>query len=437
MRPRRPEGALTEPWLPARFVPARLRGCLLTWAICLAATGAAAQAPPIVARVQIQGNTLTPDAQVLSIAGLRVGMPFEADTVEAAAARLKADGRFDRVQVLKRFASISDPSQIALVVLLHEPGVTIAADGNGPARVVKRHGPGLQYLPLLAYEDGYGWTYGLQTSRPGVLGRESRLSFPFTWGGEREAAAIVSKSFDAGPITRVEGGGSLTRRVHPFYGEPENRGRLWLRAERAFGSSLRVGLTADRQHVTLASSADQVPSIGADFTLDTRVDPWLARNAVLVKASWQRAGFPGSAANLTELDAIGYIGLPGQPVLVVRARHEGADAHVPPYAREILGGTDNLRAFRPGMAVGDKLAAGSIELREPLSSPLQMVKVGVTTFVDVAAVYDKGEHLRDQTFSQGVGVGIWLSIATVRFTLSIAHGIGSSTRLQFSAGLLD
>ncbi len=268
-----------------------------------------------------------------------------------------------------------------------------------------------------------------------MLGTKSHLSFPLTWGGERKAAAVLSKSFDAGPVTRVEGGASLTRRVHPFYEQPERRTRLWLRAERALSPSLRVGVTADRQHVTLGPADDEVPAIGADLTLDTRVDPWLARNAVLVRASWRRAGFPAGGANLTDLDATGYIGLPGQPVLVVRARHRGADAHVPVYAQALLGGTDTLRGDRLGVAAGDELAAGSLELRVPLSSPIQLVKVGVTTFVDVAAVYDKGEHLRDQPFSQGVGVGAWLSIAALRVTLSIAHGVGASTRVQFGASL--
>ena len=39
-------------------------------------------------------------------------MPFTPDTVSAAAARLRETGRFKRVEVLKRFASIEDPARI-------------------------------------------------------------------------------------------------------------------------------------------------------------------------------------------------------------------------------------------------------------------------------------------------------------------------------------
>ena len=73
-----------------------------------------------VAAIQVQGNTATPDADVLRMAGVSVGMPFEATTIDAVTKRLRNAGKFDSVEVRKRFASLSDLSQIALVIVVDE-----------------------------------------------------------------------------------------------------------------------------------------------------------------------------------------------------------------------------------------------------------------------------------------------------------------------------
>src|SRR5262245_21304345 len=73
-----------------------------------------------VTAIQIHGNVLTPDDDVRRLAGVAAGMPFDASTIDAVTARLRAAKRFKSVQVLKRFASIADPSQIVLVVIVDE-----------------------------------------------------------------------------------------------------------------------------------------------------------------------------------------------------------------------------------------------------------------------------------------------------------------------------
>src|SRR5579862_6954632 len=72
---------------------------------------AASQQTDTVTAIQVQGNTATPDEEVRRLADVRIGMPFDSATVEAVTARLRAAKRFERVEVLKRFASIADPSQ--------------------------------------------------------------------------------------------------------------------------------------------------------------------------------------------------------------------------------------------------------------------------------------------------------------------------------------
>ena len=91
----------------------------------------------------------------------------------------------------------------------------------------------------------------------------------------------------------------------------------------------------------------------------------------------------------------------------------------------------NLRGFKAGTAIGDTLVAGTVEVRVPLTSPLSIGKAGVSAFVDIGTIYDKGQRLGDQTFSRGVGGGVWFAAAFIRLNLVVAHGIGADTHVHF------
>jgi hemolysin activation/secretion protein len=117
----------------------------------------------------------------------------------------------------------------------------------------------------------------------------------------------------------------------------------------------------------------------------------------------------------------------------VRGLREDSNRPLPAYLMPILGGTANLRGFPADTAVGDTLVGTSVELRVPLSSPLSIGKFGVNTFFDAATVYPKGERLADQDFRRGFGAGVWFSAAVVRLNLSVAHGVGASTRIHLAA----
>jgi hemolysin activation/secretion protein len=134
--------------------------------------------------------------------------------------------------------------------------------------------------------------------------------------------------------------------------------------------------------------------------------------------------------NRYELDGRGYIGLLGQTVLVLRAQRTDASEHLPVYLQTLFGGIPNVRGFAVGSAIGDTLVATSAELRVPLTSPLNFGKIGVSAFVDAGTVYDKGQRLADQDWKQGVGGSVWISAAILRFSVAVAHGIGSSTRVH-------
>ena len=403
-----------------------------------------AQAPEVIANVRVQGNLTLSDQDVIALGGIQIGAPVSATTIDDIAARLRASKRFRHVDVLKRFASIDDPTQIVIVVIVDEGAVKIelTGDASQPTRVVRTRGPRVMFFPLLSAEDGYGVSYGAQFALPDPVGKGSRLSMPLTWGGDKRAEVELQKDID-GAITRVSAGTSISRRTHPFFKTDEDRGRIWARAERDVLQSLRLGATVGWQHVVFppaqtsfgGDASSSFTHAGGDVVFDTRIDPMLARNAVYGRAAWEHLSFANDGINHTELDGRGYLGLFGQNVLVARVLRDDADKPRPAYLEPMLGGMDNLRGFRTGTAIGDTLVAASVELRVPITSPLSIGKLGLMAFVDSGTVYNKGERLGDQPFKHGVGGGVWFSAAFVRLNVAVAHGLGASTRVHVGGSL--
>src|SRR3989442_7360346 len=158
------------------------------WLIALVLLGV--QPQETVAEIRVHGNVATQNDEIRRLAGIQIGAPVLPDTVAAVTDRLRAARRFDRVEVLKRFASIADPAQIVLVIIVDEGAVKIERTGDAasPVRVVKTRGPRLMFLPLVSAEDGYGLIYGARVGLPNPAGKGSRLPFPLTWGGDKGGA---------------------------------------------------------------------------------------------------------------------------------------------------------------------------------------------------------------------------------------------------------
>ena len=395
--------------------------------------------------IRVHGNHLTSDADVIRLSGLTKGEPFTATTVADATKRLKQTGKFDDVDVLKRFASIDDVSQIVVMIVVNEGPVKIEMpDVNMPdarPKLVRRgFGSRFMYMPIVDAEDGYGWRYGLRVALAKPVGKNSRLSFPFTWGGERRAGAELERAFANG---RLQFGGALTSRENPFYKVRDDRRTAWTRAEVSAGR-LHFGATGTINHIVFDAAdpvvkvEETVKSVGADVVIDSRLDPLLPRNAVYVKGSVEqlfaeiRTGT--GALYRTKIDANGYLGLMRQTVLALRVVREDASEKMSPYFKSTLGGTANLRGFHAAEFVGDSLVAGSAELRVPMSSPMDVGKVGLRLFADAGTVYDKGQRYKDQTLKQGYGAGVFLSMPVFILNLDVAHGKGSGTHVYFGGG---
>ena len=414
---------------------------LATW-IALTPVPQAAMPPQaeVIAEILVHGNHISTNEEVIALAGVRIGEAMTPDTLTQVRARLKASGKFDEVDVLKRFASITDPTKITLVLIVNEGPVRVAfetgPEGEEVAIVKRRRGfQNLMWLPILDAEDGYGLTYGVMISRANIAGERSRLSLPLSWGGTKRAGVELEKNFAGGPLTRVTIGAAVQRRTNPAYDEEDDRRRVWGRAERAIGP-VRLGATAGWQRVSFGPIEEDLKTVGADVTVDTRLDPAYPRNAVLATASWERVGFERDAAlHRTRLDGRGYLGLIRQTVLAVRVMRDGANGPQPAYLKPLLGGWSNLRGFEAGAFVGDIVVAGSAELFVPLTSPLSVGRLGVSAFVDTGAAYDHGQRLKDQTRQTGVGGSVWFTATVFRLSVSVAHAQGGRTRVNFGGGL--
>jgi len=402
--------------------------------------GIQAAAPPqeVVAEIRVHGNHISTDEDVIALSGLHVGAPFTSTTIADVTDRLRAAKKFEKVTVLKRFASISDASQIIVVILVDEGPVRLDVPDvpGAPIRAVKRRGfHNLMWMPILSGEDGYGLTYGVQLAWPGLFGERSRVSFPLTWGGFKQAGAEIDRSFTSGPITRFDVGGSLQSQHNPAFDADDNRRRLYGRVERAMGV-VRVAGDAAWEHVSFLGTENTQHSFGGEVTVDTRVDPVLPRNAIYGTASAEQVFIDqGPTITLTHLEARGYIGLFRQMTAMVRVERRDASDPLPFYLKWLLGGNSTLRGFEAGSFIGDTAVNGTLEVRVPLTSPLEIGKLGVSIFADTGKAYNKDQRFADQPYHTGVGASVWMAATAFQMSLAVAHGLGASTRVNFGIGI--
>lgn len=407
----------------------------LVGVLLLAAAPAAAQQEVIVA-IQVHGNTLTSDADLIRASGLVERASFSDALLPDAEARLRSFKRFDRVEVLKRYASISDLTQILIVIRVDEGPVRLVppgVPGQAPS-VARRRRLSVMFVPILGAEDGYGVTYGVHFAITGHRNTTQRVIVPVSWGGDKRAAVELQKEFSRRFAPQVRTGMLVQRRNHPFFDADAARKRVWGRAEWPLGKRIRAGSELAWQRSTLLGEDRKSRSIGADVIVDTRVDPLVPHNAIYVRAAVDRLQFTDRSALKTEIDANGYIGIYRGTVLALRALREGISRPAPAYFKSVLGGSRNLRGFRAGDSIGDTLVAGSAELRVPLTSPLHVARFGTSIFMDVGTAYDKGQRVRDQRLKRGIGAGVWATAPLFHISAMVAHGMGATTRAHIGAG---
>jgi hypothetical protein len=394
----------------------------------------------VVIEIVVHGNAYLRDDEVLRLAGVKVGQTLAPDGLREIEQRLKASDHFETIEVKKRYRSLDDSgSDVALILLVHEkPGLTSETVPEAPrwetwARFKKR----LMFLPILGYDDGYGFTYGGRVSTIGLLGARERLSVPATWGGTRRIALEAERTFKSGPLSRIESTFGIWQKENPRFEIDDQRVEWTARAERSFARMIRTGVRTSWSTVEFGAIDDDLRTFGADVALDTRGDPAFPRNAVVLGAGW-------TALDVKSLDqpiqrytseARGYLGVIRQAVLAGRIQYSAADRTLPPYERLLLGGSSTLRGFATGTFDGDRMLVTSAELRVPITSVLSGAKLGVTAFMDASKIFDAGQKLKDAAWHQGAGGGVFLIATIVRINLDVARGLkNGDTRVHLSSG---
>ena len=395
----------------------------------------------MIAEIRVHGNAYVRDDEVIRLAGVAIGQPLPADGLRDIEQRLKASGHFDTVEVRKRYRSLESTTDVALILLVHErPGFTSETIDERPsawgwARMKSR----LMFLPILGYDDGYGFTYGGRVSTIGLLGRRRAAVGAADLGRDAPRGARVRAHVRVRPAHAASNRPSASRSARTRTSSSTISGSSGRRAPNAASpaSSARAS-TRRRAPSSSVRLDDRLWTIGANVALDTRGDPAFPRNAVMLGAGWtglhvRRPRATRSTSTRPRRAAIS--GVIRQAVLAGRVQYSSADRTLPDYERLLLGGASNLRGFRTGTFDGDRMFVSSAELRVPITSVLSGAKLGLTAFMDAGKAFNVGQPMKDATWHQGVGGGVFLIATIVRINLDVAHGLrDGDTRVHLSSG---
>ena len=372
--------------------------------------------------LRVHGNYRIPDEEVLRIAGVAEGDPFPPETQAAIEDRLRRSGKFESVDVRVRYQSLSESSDVALVIVVREKT-------SVPSR--------LMFGPILDLTDEYGLTFGGRVALVDLALDGGRIAVPLSWGGRRQAG--VESSFPVKRWGTVKADLTRWRQIHPHFDVPENRFEV--------GSSvgLRRGLAAVDfrgrwSRVDLDAPEERFATFGAKLALDSRRDPTVPGDAFYVGLDWRRLFFlqndgvtPRENVSQRVLDLRGYKRLVGQTLLAAQVYWASASGPLPPYEQPFIGGGKTLRGFAPGRFIGDDAALGTVELRVPLTDVGSFARAGVHFFYDIGAVYDDGGSLRQARFHDAVGAGAFFRVAVVGVRVDWGFALEGGSRFHVAS----
>ena len=370
--------------------------------------------------VRFRGNFTIPDEALLQMAGIEVGLVADVLITEDIRQKLLDSGRFEWVEVTKRYLSISRTDEVVLVIAVKEK------------ESVKKK---FMYSPILAGSDEYGFTYGLRSTAKDLLGLQERITIPLTWGGVRRAEVEGEFELRNPVVQKLTTTVGVSRKEHPYYEIGDFRKEINVVVKRRlklFELNAQSGLT----DVDFGGDGGDFVTVGAGVVLDTRQDVNLPRNAVYAELAWKRLSLldAGRGVDVFTFDLRGYKGLFGQTILAGQFYYSGADGTLPDYERPFLGGATTLRGYEPGAFIGDNIATASLELRMPLSPLRRIYRTGVALFFDSGAAYDHGVSLWNAKFRHGAGVGAFIFIMGFGVKADVAYNMHDAFRLHVSSG---
>jgi len=408
--------------------------------LSLALQAPAAAGPETITEIRVHGNATISDAVVIQLAGLAIGATLDPNTLTDAEKRLRESGRFDEVQVRKRYRTLT-MDEVAVVLLVHEkPGVTVTGQPPGTFRKVRNH---LMFFPIVYYDDGYGWTYGARTSLVNVAGKGTHIATPLTWGADKHAALEVDRTFNGGPFTRALGSVGILQHENPFYDVDDRRVTGKGRLERRLFYRVTLGGELGRQNIDFGATSDRLWTTAFDATLDTRRDPKYPVDAVYTGVAWTRLhsigatsfSASGGAVDKTTYDLRGFKRLFGQNVLALHLQYDTASAPLPQYEQPLIEGY-YVRSAPTGTFAGDKRLLWSAEVRVPVSSPLDVTgRLGLNVFYDAGTVAPFARSALTQKPISGACAGVWMIFTVIQLNFNVAHSFnGTGTRFNFGTG---
>jgi outer membrane protein assembly factor BamA len=375
----------------------------------------------VIVEIRFRGNYSIPDETLMEASGVTPGDPIEADTLALIEQRLRDTEGVGEVEVLKRYRSMSNTTDVVLLINIKE-------------HVAVREK--FMFLPVFTWTDEYGITFGARFTTVDMLGLDERLSFPLTWGGDRSAAAEIGFDVERAALSRVRGGLGISQRENPHFEVRDRRFGGWIDAMKRW-EKFEVGARAEALNIDFGATEENQLETGLRAAVDTRQDAQLPRNAFYIGGAWDHLRLFESDQSFNRLtaDLRGYKTFIGRSILAAQAYWRGADGRLPDWERPFLGGAQTVRGYDAGAFVGDNIALLSAELRVPITPPLPVGLVGLNFFFDSGAVYDWGTALRKARFKNGFGGGIYFFAAFVGLQVDVAYGLESEeVHFHFSTG---
>ena len=394
---------------------------LITWLIFLPASLLSSEETlETLVEVRFRGNFTIPDETLLKMAGIEVGLAADALIPEDIRQKLLAGGRFEWVEVTKRFRSITRNDEVVLVIAVKEKESLKSK---------------FMYSPIFSGSDEYGLTYGLRSTAKDLLGFQERISIPLTWGGVRRAEVEGEFELHNPVVQKLTATVGVSRKEHPHYEISDFRKEVNVVVKRRL-KLFEVNAQSGWAGVDFGGLDGDFVTVGAGTVLDTRQDVNFSRDAVYAEIAWKRLSLlaAGRGINVFTFDFRGYKGLFGQTILAGQFYYSGADGTLPDYERPFLGGATTLRGYEPGAFTGDNIATASLELRLPLSPLRRIYRSGFTLFFDSGTAYDHGVSLANAKFRHGAGVGAFILIMGFGVKADVAYNMHDAFRVHVSSG---
>ncbi len=401
----------------------RLAGAAALALLCLAAPGGvAAFENAVFGEIAVEGNTSTRTDLILHELGFAEGDPFDFARLDASWEHLEDLGWFAFVDM---DYDDTDPDRIAVTVIVEEDATT-------------------RYYPVIDYDPRWDVLLGARVYDINFRGRGERLSLGATWyarhgyeldwshpwlfgvdglscgvGLTWERAAFEFLDFD---FRRWAAGGHLRWDfARPFFAEAGVT--LHDFEQETATAELPVAFGAEARNRTI---------LRLGVGVDSRDLVHYPTRGVYGRLAVERVDRPAFYETRTLLtgDLRGFVPLPWEHVLALRAWGRRVDGPLWPEDMLFWGGADTIRGYDYASLAGEEGFLLSAEYRWPLflmtiSGDGRVIGIGLHAFADAGSNW-WDEETRSTLYSWGGGAHFGISDHQFRFEVAVDDDGGAS-----------